>query len=663
MDGRTLRLTNLDKVLFAGSGTTKGEMLHYYAEIAPLLLPHVRDRPVTRKRWPEGAGRADGGREMVFFAKNLDSGTPDWVRRVRVEHSDRPVNYPVVEDAATLTWLAQLAAIELHVPQWRFDARGRPRNPDRLVLDLDPGPGVGLAECALVARSARELLAELDLVTVPVTSGSKGIHLYAALDGSRTSEQVSRWAREIAAALQQLHPDLVISVMRRSERAGKVFLDWSQNNAAKTTIAPYSLRGRGRPWVAAPRTWEELDDPALAQLELAEVLERARELGDPMAVLLDQEPPRRTGRTRAAASRREPAPPPAEPVAEPGGGGVDPTIQPEPAAGPLPEPVVPMLASSPGGRRDDFTSRGDWEFEMKWDGVRTVVHADAAGVRLTSRRGLPVTATYPEVAQALEPLRARRVVLDGEVVAIDELGRPSFGLLQQRMNLARAADVARVARTVPVQLVCFDLLALDGEPCLSLPYTERRERLEQLVAETSLDPRIQVPPTLGPDFAQAMEVSRAMGMEGLVAKQRGSRYFPGARSEQWLKIKNVRTQEVVVVGWKSGQGNRRGSLGSLVMAVPGPDGLRYAGRVGTGFSQAALAEATRLLEPLAVAECPLDDVPRADAAGVHWVRPELVGEVEYMDWTGPGRIRHPSWRGWRPDKAPEDVTVDEPAAG
>ncbi len=652
VDGRTLRLTNLDKVLFGESGTTKAEMIYYYSQIAPLLLPHLRDRPVTRKRWPEGAGH--GGREMVFFAKNVDSGTPDWVRRAGMEHSDRHVDYPLVDDVATLTWLAQLAAIELHVPQWRFDQDGRPQHPDRLVLDLDPGEGVGLAECALVARSAHALLAELDLVSVPVTSGSKGIHLYAAIDRSRTSDEVSAWARDIAAVLQRQHPDLVISTMRRSERAGKVFLDWSQNNGSKTTIAPYSLRGRPRPWVAAPRSWEELEDPGLAHLELAEVLERAEELGDLMAVLLPAD--ERPGPDEAGPAPREtvalPLPATAPATAAPTSRGS--------SRRELVEPVPPMLASSPGGRVDTFTSTGSWLFEMKWDGVRAVVHADADGVRITSRRGLAATTTYPEVAAALEPLRARRVVLDGEVVAMDELGRPSFARLQQRMNLTRPGDVARVAAGVPVQLVCFDLLALDGEPLLDLPYEERRARLEELLAGTpDLDARVQAPPDLGSDFTEAMEVSRAMGMEGLVAKRLGSRYHPGARSEQWLKIKNVRAQEVVVVGWKAGQGNRQRTVGSLVMAVPGRQGLVYAGRVGTGFSAAALDEVTRLLAPLARDGCPLDDVPRADAAGVHWVEPELVGEVEYTDWTATGRIRHPSWRGWRPDKVPADVVVDE----
>lgn len=318
-----------------------------------------------------------------------------------------------------------------------------------------------------------------------------------------------------------------------------------------------------------------------------------------------------------------------------------------------------MMASAPSGRGSTFTRRGRWQFELKWDGVRALVAVDADGVRLTSRRRLDMTATYPELVPALAPLGGRRVVLDTEVVALDEQGRTSFGLLQQRINLSRPADVRRVARSVPVQLICFDLLVLDGEPVLAHPYEERRRLLEELVTGAELDPRVQVPPDLGDDFEAALEVSRTMGSEGLVAKRCGSRYHPGARSEDWLKIKNVRTQDVVVVGWKAGQGGRADTLGSLVMAVPDDDGWRYVGRVGSGFTHRGLVEAEQLLADLTVDRAVVGDVPRADSAGVTWVRPELVGEVEYMDWTSTGRLRHPTWRGWRPDRAPEDVVAED----
>jgi bifunctional non-homologous end joining protein LigD len=239
VDGRRVTLTNLEKVMYPATGTTKADVLGYYAAVADALIRHARDRPATRKRWVHGVGTAaEPG--QVFFQKNLGDGTPEWVERRELEHKERRTVYPLVNDLATLTWLAQIGTLEIHVPQWRFDARGAQSPPDRLVLDLDPGEGVGLADCAEVARWARALLLDMGLDARPVTSGSKGIHLYAALDGRHSSEQVSQVARELARALEADHPDEVLSAMTRSMRPGKVFVDWSQNSASKTTSAPYS---------------------------------------------------------------------------------------------------------------------------------------------------------------------------------------------------------------------------------------------------------------------------------------------------------------------------------------------------------------------------------------------------------------------------------------
>lgn len=286
VEGRTLTISNLDKVLYPRTGTTKGEVLHYYAAVAPVLLPHLRDRAVTRIRWPHGVEGSS------FFEKNAPAGTPSWVRTVEVPTTgsrtgkgDGTLRFPICDDLATLTWLANLAALELHVHQWTVEEDGTPRHPDRLVIDLDPGEPAGLHECAQVALLVREALAERDLTCTPVTSGSKGLHLYARLPGDLDSDGTTDLAREVAEALQKAHPDLVTATMTKAKRPGKVFLDWSQNSGSKTTVSPYSLRGRERPTVATPLTWDEVeegadDDLALEQLGMEQVLERVAELGD-----------------------------------------------------------------------------------------------------------------------------------------------------------------------------------------------------------------------------------------------------------------------------------------------------------------------------------------------------------------------------------------------
>ena len=287
VDGRTLRLSNLDKVLYPRTGTTKGEVLNYYARIAPVLLPHLRDRAVTRVRWPHGVEKAS------FFEKNTPAGTPSWVRTVTVPttgsrgpstHGDSLV-FPVVDDLATLTWLVNLAALELHVHQWTVGRDGRPRNPDRLVVDLDPGEPAGLHECARVALLVRDKLAERGLDARAVTSGSKGLHLYAALPGRLDPEGTTGLAKELAEELAGEHATLVTATMTKARRSGKVFLDWSQNAGSKTTLSPYSLRGRDLPTVATPLTWAEVEAGAEDPLELEQVrfeavLDRVDDLGD-----------------------------------------------------------------------------------------------------------------------------------------------------------------------------------------------------------------------------------------------------------------------------------------------------------------------------------------------------------------------------------------------
>lgn len=282
--GRTLKISNLDKVLYPATGTTKGEVLHYYAQVAPVLLPHLADRAVTRIRWPDGVG------SNQFFEKNLPPGAPSWLRSVTVASTGSrgggdSITFPVVDDVAGLTYLANLASLELHVHQWKVGRNGQPRNPDRMVIDLDPGPPAGLRECCQVALLVRERLDGQGLRCAPVTSGSKGLHLYAALPGKENADAVRDRAQQLAQELTRDHGGLVLWKMTKQLRPGKVFLDWSQNTRTKTTIAPYSLRGRERPYVAAPRTWEEIEAGAEAKdgighLEMDAVLERVAELGD-----------------------------------------------------------------------------------------------------------------------------------------------------------------------------------------------------------------------------------------------------------------------------------------------------------------------------------------------------------------------------------------------
>jgi bifunctional non-homologous end joining protein LigD len=291
VEGREVELSNLDKVLYPACGFTKGEVIDYYSRVAPTILPHLADRALTRIRYPNGVA-AKG-----FFEKNAPTWTPDWVRTERLPAPGSStgramLDYVVVAELATLVWVANAAAVELHTPQWRVANVGPApvesvagARPDLMVVDLDPGPPAGLAECRAVALLMRERLAADGLTAYPKTSGRKGMQLVCPVAGEQTSEEVSRYARRIAEELERAYPGAIVSRMAKQLRPGKVFIDWSQNNAAKTTVTPYSLRAQPTPTVSAPLTWDEVADGGFAATDFTAsvVLARIEEHGDLMA--------------------------------------------------------------------------------------------------------------------------------------------------------------------------------------------------------------------------------------------------------------------------------------------------------------------------------------------------------------------------------------------
>lgn len=311
----------------------------------------------------------------------------------------------------------------------------------------------------------------------------------------------------------------------------------------------------------------------------------------------------------------------------------------------------PMLATPATSLPSPAEDRR-WGYEFKWDGVRAIGRVHAGGLTLLSRNDRDITVSYPEVVELGSVAGLGDTVLDGELVAFDSAGRPSFGALQQRMHVTSRTALVHLVEQVPVTYLLFDILTLRGRSLLMEPFESRRATLEALDLR---GPSWQTPPYFRGDGPDILAASLSNGLEGVLAKRLDSTYHPGQRSPYWLKIKNLRTQDVVVGGWKPGQGRRSGLPGSLLLGVPGPDGLEYIGKVGTGFSDRTLAQIGTRLAELAAAESPFTEVPRAHARDAQWVRPVLVGEVEFVEWTPEGRLRHPSWRGLRHDIPVQDV--------
>ncbi|MDL9935199.1 ATP-dependent DNA ligase [Gordonia sp. ABSL1-1] len=803
VDGHRVAVTNLAKVLYPATGTRKFEVIDYYTRIADVALPHLRGRLITRKRWPNGVT------STPFFEKDLPAGTPDWVARHGIEHAERVITYAVADSRATLIWLAQMAALELHTPQWRLPIGPQGPQANRLVLDLDPGPGVPLTECAQVAFLIRDLLAATGLDAYPVTSGGKGIHVYARLPRPVAPDSARTLAREIANRLADEHPDTITAVMAKTVREQRVFIDWSQNSASKTTLAPYSLRGREQPWVAAPRTWDELSDADLAQLLYTDVLERVATDGDLLAGLDDDVPgvettggglpgadipggeasgqvvnlrayrrKRNANRTPepfgdenhrrrlAEMQMSDPDDPRSEAPDSPDPDSPDPDTRADPIfviqehrarrlhydfrlehdgvlvswAIPKNLPTDPdqnrlavqtedhpmdyadfegeIPAGEYGGGQVRIWDRGtftvekwrdkeiivrlsggriqgryalirtgeqnwlahlmsdevrpilpdsltrprpmlatddpidklgdrDWAFEGKWDGYRILLRHIGGTLTLTSRSGIDMTADFPELQSVTENLGLLDVILDGEVVAVDSSGRTNFTLLASRNN---------THETYALKLYLFDILYLNGSPLLNKPWSQRRTLLEELAPAFRQSPYVEVPPLLPGPGAAAVAHSLEHNMEGVVAKRRSSVYRQGHRSSSWLKQKNWSDIEVVIGGWRPGRGNRANTIGSLLVGLPEETGLRYVGRVGTGFTDAALATLADELKPLQISRSPfLDVIDRPVASTAFWVLPKIVGEVRFMDWTSNGHLRHPTWRGIRRDKLPGDL--------
>ena len=312
--------------------------------------------------------------------------------------------------------------------------------------------------------------------------------------------------------------------------------------------------------------------------------------------------------------------------------------------------LAPMLARASKSLPSD--ERG-WAFEFKWDGVRALVYVEGDRLSVRSRSGRVVTSAYPELQLLRAALHGSDAILDGEIVALDERGLPSFGVLQARMNVTSAERARNLALEHPVAFVAFDLLYLDGAELLDAPYRERRGLLASLgLAGTNW----HAPPYFEKDGAELLRASLEQGLEGVVCKRLDSRYLPGRRSGDWLKIKHGHVQEVVIGGWRPGAGRRARRIGSLLVGFYEGRNLVYAGRVGTGFSEDALDDLLLRMTSLERPESPfVAELSRTEARDVRWVEPRLVGEVRFGEWTAGGRLRQPVWRGLRSDKRPREV--------
>jgi bifunctional non-homologous end joining protein LigD len=611
VEGRKVALTNVDKVLYP-SGFTKGQVIDFYVRIANYVLPHLNDRPITLKRYPDGVHASH------FYEKDAPRYTPEWVRTVNVPRrsGDAVIRYIVIDDLATLVWCANTANLELHPFLHKVPHIDRPT---AVAFDLDPGEGTDVLTCAKVAFWLKEVFDADGLASFAKVSGSKGMQVYVPLNTAITYEETQGFARGLAQRMEREHPDLVVSEMAKAKRAGKVFIDWSQNSDFKTTVAVYSLRAkRDEPYVSMPVTWDELRraarrrDAAGLNFDPESALARLAKVGDLWADVLTMK-------------QRLPGD--------------------EAAGGKF---IEPMRAALVG----ELPEGPQWLYEIKFDGYRALGVKARGEVELQSRNRLKLNARFPKIAAALEALDDG-TILDGEVVAVDAQGRPRFNELQ---NSQRSSQ--------PIYYYVFDCLELRGRSLLHLPLRERRRMLEELPLA---DP-VRISQTLDAKPAELVRAAREQGLEGLVAKRANSIYEPGARSGAWVKFKVNRGQELVVGGYIPGGANFQ----SLLVGYYEGDRLLFVAKLKNGFVPRTRQAVFERLRPLETPVCPFANLPepknarRGEALTAEvmkkcrWVKPEVVAQVEFTEWTAANHLRHSRFVGLREDKDAREV-IHEPA--
>jgi bifunctional non-homologous end joining protein LigD len=618
IDGRRVALTNLDKVLYP-SGFTKGQVIDFYVRMSDYVLPHLAGRPITLKRYPDGIHAAH------FYEKDAPRYTPDWVRTFDVpRRNGGSIRYIVIDELATLVWCANTANLELHPFLHKAPHIDRPT---AVAFDLDPGEGTDVLTCARVAFWLKEVFDGAGLASFAKVSGSKGMQVYVPLNTAVTYERTQPFAKSLAERMEREHADCVVSAMAKAKRAGKVFIDWSQNSDFKTTVAVYSLRAkRDEPYVSMPVTWEELrravreNDAASVMFDPEAAFARLEKRGDLWAevLTLKQKLPAelKASKTVRAAPRF----------------------------------IEPMRAALV----DKLPEGAAWQYEIKLDGYRAIAIKSGHEVELLSRNNLKLNAKFPKVAKALEKLE-EGTILDGEIVALDAQGRPAFQALQ---NSGRTPH--------PVYYYVFDMLYDRGSSLLDLPLRDRRKRLEGLALADPI--RLSAPLEAG--AAELVHAAKEQGLEGIVAKRLNSIYEPGARSGAWVKFKVNRGQELVIGGYMPGPQE----FTSLLAGYYDEDGrLMFLAKIKNGFVPRTRKAVAARFQKLETGKCPFANLPepknarRGEALTAEvmkkcrWLRPELVAQVEYTDWTAANHLRHARFAGLRDDKSAREV-VRESAA-
>jgi DNA ligase D-like protein (predicted ligase)/DNA ligase D-like protein (predicted polymerase)/DNA ligase D-like protein (predicted 3'-phosphoesterase) len=760
---RKIELSNLNKVLYPDDKIVKAELVHYYLTIAPTILSHIKGRPLSLVRFPDGiAGEK-------FFQKNRPEWAPEWLEYVTLGSGDEKKDYILATEPASLVWLANLACIELHQMHARAPQFG---TPDYFVFDLDPPETYTFPQVAELALELKEHIEGYGYHPFVKTTGRKGVHILVPIEPKYTFEEAFAAAEAVAKPFVAAHERTTTLHLKKEYRKGRVFVDVFRNRGHQTIVAPYSVRGLPGATVSTPLSWDELPRmKSLTELNISSVLERVTSNGDPWEAFAAYAEPLHTHRKTmskkslpASAKRktpetleqykqkrsfdRTPEPPPAVALGEGNAfvvhrhhasrlhydlrleqdgvlksWAVPKGLPPRPGVmrlavatedhpleylnfeGTIPkgeygggdmwifargkyiitkekkngfyfrlqskelnaeyrthktkenewllervdvpqidyvrDAIEPMLASS----AEQPPASADYLYEVKWDGIRALIALDDGQITIRTRNNMNITQRFPELLIPEQAFRASTALFDAEIVCLDERGKPVFKHVIHRMQQTSEGAIERARAKYPAVCYVFDCLYLDGRPIISEPLLRRRAWMADALKR---DTPYRVSEVVE-DGQALFDAAKAMGLEGIMAKEKNSPYQPGKRSNHWLKIKTRQTIDCVIIGYTKGKGNRAGEFGALHLAVQEDNGLRYVGKVGTGFDARLMKELLTRLKSLKTIKRPVKEKPLDDASSTY-VEPKLVCEVAYASWTKDNMLREPVFVRMREDQ-------------
>ena len=752
IEGQRVKLTNLEKVLYPFHPYTKAEVIQYMLEVAPLMLPYVKGRPLTLIRFPDGIGN------KTFYTKNKPSWTPDWIPTVYIPW-DEDNEYLLANATPHLVWLANLAALEVHI----MNSSIRDINyPDQFVIDLDPPEDQDFQAVKEVAFALKSFLEGYGYVPFAKLSGGKGIHIVVPILAKWEYDTMTDAVKELMKEFIKSNPHTTLSIAK-TKRTDKILLDIYRNHPGNTTVAPYSLRGKEGAPVSMPLTWKELEDTNDPQAyTLSAALAYLKKQGDPWkgffekavklhnqeldkAVVIplneyaakrdfdktsepsDEEAvievndrfvihlhhatrlhyDLRLGVNKVLKSWAIPKGIPVEegvkrlaiktedhpakyidfegtiPKEEYGGGqmwvfdtgkiewlqkgktkykfrligkSIDATfslyrikkeewmIQRSETAENLlvyKHRIQPMLCDAAPAIPPN---KDDYEYEIKWDGIRVLYYKNGEELQLISRSGRNIIEQFPEFQDG-KFIRVQRAILDCEIVCLDEQGKPVFSDVISRMHRAGKTSINTASKNKPAYLYAFDCLYLDGKKLISLPLTRRKEWLNAIFKKSNAT---RISDTFE-DGNQIFEAAKSMGLEGIMAKKKNSQYYPGNRSNVWKKIKFTRTFECHIIGYTKGKGDRTDIFGALHLANPEDGKWKYHGKVGTGFDQAKMKEIWEQLLQVESISKPISELVEEESKTT-WIIPQYLCEVTYASFSSNDTLREPVFvKMWQKD--------------